>query len=1682
MVNVETVCKKIISVLLVCTMVVSANTAFAANDAKENLSAHWAGATMLKWNTNGWLKGYDDGNLYPDNEVKRSEIAKLINVSFGFTGNGSIEFNDVNAKDWFYNDVKIASAKGYMTGFPDGSFRPHDNITRAQMAVIVSKIAPSSEAAAKSFADESIIPSWAKDAVMKASKAGYMVGFPDGTFKADKVLSRAEAVAVLDNVKTVNNKNTNVSNEANNKKESGNSGKGGGGSSISGKAVPTEIYSISDLEDVIKRGEYATLKKDLAGDLAVNRDTDKKLVLNFENYKLDGIITINAPKTKEIEIKDTGLADDGATIKKLIINAPDAHIAVDAKIMESIDAIAVADSTLEIHDVVPVINMKGAGKIYANPHEWAGSPNVVIDTEKRVILKGKIDTVDVNGKSGNVFIEYATTIKEITVNATKMKLSTNANLNNLNSNSNDFELDEGRGYIANINLKKPNTKLVIGKNTRIEKINVEKEGNIIDTKTQLLAIDTEKSLEIKGDGSVEKLNIKGKNLQIKTNDVELKSAFKVGDDSSANLSGTKVPDNSTIKKKLPAPVIAEKEITVPYEKRKGSFKLIDMQEGAKYFYSLNGTLPTEPCAENGATEFRNPVESCVLKVIAKKEGYEDSEITVRNVIVGDEQTKIKVKAESGYNVLEWQDVIENIPFGITVHEFKQNIVRHPNAKTKIVNGDVVNDIADDISKFKVAKEVADTEIINSDMKLLVVDEDELKIKAYKLAVAATKKEKPRVKKITATSIKANQGLGFSTLSGEFVNEKDEIVEGTLAFVNSSETLEKSKKVSWIFKPKDVEKYSPITGEILVEVVPMVESEIYKVQPDEGVIADVPKHTTVAEFFKNIKFNGALSGRKICSEKEVKKIFSGAADGWYAGSEKSESERLRDRDFLVIKSNSGALYKYEILLKDEKLSDVAKIVSKDGVSYTVNEKGKNEIGTITNVKPAKISDFLDNVNAVDKGEIRVFDNEKGKAIKDLNDFYQTESLNPYSQLMTGNLAVVLSQDEMNIKKYEITLKEKATGEGVDVKATPLLKGEKLADSTLSGDAEISEDGKTSKIPGKFAWKEPQETVNESKEYAWIFTPDDSFAYNSFEGKTKVEIVYLKSDKKYRIAEATVVKNGEIEKVESNILVLKFKRSLKISSDTQIKLCSKSVAQGVELNNFNAAQELNDLDKITNDSICILKAGSDKILKYGIKMDGDKLKSVAKISAKVSSGYKISDVETDPQAEIGNVKVISVRNFKKNLNAENNCEIKVLNAENANKVTNYKEFVEAEELTGDIVQDNFAVAISEDGSKIRKYILKTIKEAVGCVTQPTATAVVAGQKLANSIISGGTFMDANWDKDVEGSCKWKNGEQIVQEEGDFEYVFVPVKSEKFSEYSGRLNVKILALSIAKPYTVVQPAQLGENGKIIDIPGSFTVDELKKVLIVSDTSVVKVITKDDATRVVDENSFNSAAAIADTDVLKADFVVAVKKNTGGIVKYDVLLKAASNSVEVDCIDNSAFKNGGIIGIGVIDADFGYIFNIKSLKVSDIKSKFKVAGEGSIEVIKKEDIAKITDVASLDNIEKIKDDAKPSGGDLIVAISNDKSNVGKYKIVKYFSNFEVTVNDAKVTASAIATGSKLSDSKLTYTGEFNDKWGAKVEGKLYWITPNEIVTKAGVYEYVFKPEEEKKCFLKGEIQVEVE
>lgn len=145
-----------------------------------------------------YISGYPDGSFRPDNEITRAEVAVMLYKMLGAESNGipSI-FDDVQYEDWYYESVCYLTNSGVIVGYPDGTYKPNQPITRAEFTTLLIKYMDAEQKYPNSAYPDLSKDHWAYNYIMSAHSNGWIVGYPDGTFGADRHLTRAEAVIMI---------------------------------------------------------------------------------------------------------------------------------------------------------------------------------------------------------------------------------------------------------------------------------------------------------------------------------------------------------------------------------------------------------------------------------------------------------------------------------------------------------------------------------------------------------------------------------------------------------------------------------------------------------------------------------------------------------------------------------------------------------------------------------------------------------------------------------------------------------------------------------------------------------------------------------------------------------------------------------------------------------------------------------------------------------------------------------------------------------------------------------------------------------------------------------------------------------------------------------------------------------------------------------------------------------------------------------------------------------------------------------------------------------------------------------------------------------------------------------------------------------------------------------------------
>lgn len=150
-----------------------------------------------------YIVGYGNGEVRPQNNITRAEVATIFfrlltddvrDENLTKTN----RYSDVAATSWYNTAVSTLSSMGIITGYPDGTFRPNAAITRAEFAAIAARFDSNGDKTTAKFSD--IATHWAKDEISIAYNNGWITGYPNGTFGPQRDITRAETMTLVNRV------------------------------------------------------------------------------------------------------------------------------------------------------------------------------------------------------------------------------------------------------------------------------------------------------------------------------------------------------------------------------------------------------------------------------------------------------------------------------------------------------------------------------------------------------------------------------------------------------------------------------------------------------------------------------------------------------------------------------------------------------------------------------------------------------------------------------------------------------------------------------------------------------------------------------------------------------------------------------------------------------------------------------------------------------------------------------------------------------------------------------------------------------------------------------------------------------------------------------------------------------------------------------------------------------------------------------------------------------------------------------------------------------------------------------------------------------------------------------------------------------------------------------------------
>ena len=173
---------------------------FAATVTFRDVAAtYWAATDIHTLAAAGVVAGFPDGTFRPDQPVTRAQFVTMLDRVLGLApaANAATPFSDVPAGAWYAPYISIAVRAAIVRGTSPTAFSPTSTLPRQQAAVLLARALKLTRTAPPAFTDADRIAPWAAPAVAEAVAAGLMAGFPDGSFAPDAPLTRAQASRLL---------------------------------------------------------------------------------------------------------------------------------------------------------------------------------------------------------------------------------------------------------------------------------------------------------------------------------------------------------------------------------------------------------------------------------------------------------------------------------------------------------------------------------------------------------------------------------------------------------------------------------------------------------------------------------------------------------------------------------------------------------------------------------------------------------------------------------------------------------------------------------------------------------------------------------------------------------------------------------------------------------------------------------------------------------------------------------------------------------------------------------------------------------------------------------------------------------------------------------------------------------------------------------------------------------------------------------------------------------------------------------------------------------------------------------------------------------------------------------------------------------------------------------------------
>ena len=424
--------KQVLSLALSATMLASMlpKPAFAAdNTTFPDMPNDWSTQALQNAINNGLLNGID-GKIAASENLTRAQMAAIVTRAFGTNGKADISsFGDVNTGDWFYDAMASSVLMGAFQG--DGvNLNPNANITRQEAFTVLARLFTLSggdQSVLNSYTDGAQVADWAKDSMASMVAAGYVKG-SDNKLNPLSSITRAEFAQVMDNLVKTYFGDSQLNVNAN------------------GNAVLNKAGTL----------EGATISGDLIiGDGAAEGDVVLK------NVTVSGRLLVRGGGTSTVTL------EGNTTVGGVTVNKPTGAVRVENNTEKTVNVNAVSDNVVLTGDFNEV-NANAAQGTVTLTGATVATMNVAGTSAKVVVSeKSTVETMNVQGSASGtaVSVQSGTTVKTMNTAASKAVVTVNGTVSTMSVSGSDTTVKAEEGAkIEKITTSAANT-TVSGKGT-----------------------------------------------------------------------------------------------------------------------------------------------------------------------------------------------------------------------------------------------------------------------------------------------------------------------------------------------------------------------------------------------------------------------------------------------------------------------------------------------------------------------------------------------------------------------------------------------------------------------------------------------------------------------------------------------------------------------------------------------------------------------------------------------------------------------------------------------------------------------------------------------------------------------------------------------------------------------------------------------------------------------------------------------------------------------------------------------------------------------------------------------------------------------------------------------------------------------------------------------------------------